>query len=193
MRFKPHFDLIGKHAFMSPSSYAWIRYDEEKMAKSYYTEKAARRGTRLHELAQELIALGVKLPDIRKTFNLYVNDAIGYRMTPEVVLYFSDNCFGTADTLSFRLDHKTDRYILRIHDLKTGLTRTSENQLEIYAVIFCLEYGIDMSTIDIELRIYKGDDFVAYIPDLDDLLIIRDRIITYDNIIEDIKREETGD
>lgn len=193
MRFKPHFDLIGKHAFMAPSSYAWIRYDEEKMAKSYYTEKAARRGTRLHELAAELILLGVKLPDIKKTMNLYVNDAIGYRMSPEVILYFSDNCFGTADALSFRLDHKTDRYILRIHDLKTGTTRTSENQLEIYACIFCLEYNVNPAEIDIELRIYKGDDYEAYIPDLDDLMHIIDRIRVYDAIIEDIKKEESGD
>jgi hypothetical protein len=178
---------------MSPSSYSWIRYDEEKMAKAWYTEKAARLGTRKHELASELITLGVKLPDIRKTMNLYVNDAIGFKMMPEFAVYYSDNCFGTVDALSFRMDHTSGRYILRIHDLKTGYTRTSENQLEIYAVIFCLEYNIDMTEIDIELRIYKGDDYTIYIPDLDDLMIIADRIRTFDRIIEDIKKEESGD
>lgn len=193
MRFKPHYDLVGKHAFMSPSSYAWIRYDEEKMAKTWYTEKNARLGTRLHELANDLITYRQKLPDNGKTMNIYVNDAIGFKMTPEVVLYFSDNCFGTADALSFRLDHKTDRYILRIHDLKTGFTRTSVNQLEVYACIFCCEYNINPADIDIELRIYKSDDFEAFVPDLDDLMHIIDRMRTFDAIIEDIKKEESGD
>jgi hypothetical protein len=163
------------------------------MTKTFYTSQQARLGDRKHELAAELIALGQKLPNIQKTLNMYVNDAIGYKMTPEQALYYSDNCFGTTDAISFREDPKTGRYMLRIHDLKTGSTRTSEKQLEIYACLFCLEYNIDPADIDIELRIYKSDKCDIFIPDLDDLLHHIDKIKTYDKLIELIKKEETGD
>jgi hypothetical protein len=193
MRFLPHWELKGKHAFMAPSNYHWLNYDEEQMTKTFYTSQQARLGDRKHELAAELIALGQKLPNIQKTLNMYVNDAIGYKMTPEQALYYSDNCFGTTDAISFREDPKTGRYMLRIHDLKTGSTRTSEKQLEIYACLFCLEYNIDPADIDIELRIYKSDKCDIFIPDLDDLLHHIDKIKTYDKLIELIKKEETGD
>jgi hypothetical protein len=32
---------------------------------------------------------------------MYVNDAIGYNMKVEQPLYYSENCFGHADTLCF--------------------------------------------------------------------------------------------
>lgn len=201
MRWNPHFELQGKHAgLMAPSKYAWIRYDEEKMEKSVFTMQAARLGDRKHALAAELIALSVKLPDVRRTMNMYVNDAIGYKMNPEQSLYYSPNCFGTADAICFRFEKtpgqpnpEVGRWVLRIHDLKTGSTRTSMNQLEIYAVIFCLEYGINMEDIDIELRIYKSDDVEVYGPDLDDLIHIRDAIVTYDRVITTIEKETLGD
>jgi len=178
---------------MAPSNYHWVNYDEDKMDKTIFTAQAARLGDRKHALAAELINLRVKLPPVRKTINLYVNDAIGYGMTPEQPLYYSENCFGTADAISFRHDPVTDRWMLRIHDLKTGSTRTSVKQLEIYACLFALEYNFDISEIDIELRIYKSDDVEIYIPDLDDLLHIIDKIKTYDKRIEEIKREAFGD
>jgi hypothetical protein len=178
---------------MAPSNYHWVNYDEDKMDKTIFTAQAARLGDRKHALAAELINLRVKLPTLRKTINLYVNDAIGYGMTPEQPLYYSENCFGTADAISFRLDPVTERWMLRIHDLKTGSTRTSVKQLEIYACLFALEYNFDISEIDIELRIYKSDDIEIYIPDLDDLLHIIDKIKTYDKRIEEIKREAFGD
>lgn len=193
MRLNPHYELEGKHAFMAPSKISWINYEIFQMEKSFFTSQAARLGDRKHELAAELISLNVKLPDIKKTMNLYVNDAIGYKMSPEQPLYYSDNCFGTADALSFRQDPKTERWLLRIHDLKTGMTRTSIKQLEIYACIFCLEYGFDPAEIDIELRIYKGDDVEIYIPDLDDLMHIIDKIKTMDRVIEELKKGEIGD
>jgi hypothetical protein len=193
MRFLPHFELQGRHAIMAPSSHHWTNYDEEKMQKSIFTMQAARLGDRKHALAAELISMRVKLPDHRKTMNLYVNDAIGYGMTPEQPLYYSDNCFGTADAIAFRQDPHTGRWMLRIHDLKTGSTRTSMRQLEIYACIFCLEYNFDPSEIDIELRIYKSDSVEEYIPDLDDLMHIIDKIKTYDRMITEIMREAYGD
>lgn len=193
MRFLPHFELQGKHAFMSPSNYHWVNYDEDKMDKTFYTKQASRLGDQKHELASQLIILRVKLPPIRKTMNMYVNDAIGYKMATEQALYYSENCFGTADAISMRQDPTTDRWMLRIHDLKTGTTRTSMKQLEIYACLFCLEYGFDPADIDIELRIYKSDDVDVYIPDLDDLMHIIDKIKTYDKRIEQIKKETYGD
>lgn len=189
MLFKPHYELEGKHAFMAPSNYHWINYDEDKMDKTFYTAQAARLGDRKHALAAELISLRTKLPDIRKTINMYVNDAIGYKMTPEQTLYYSDNCFGTADAISFRQDPISGIWLLRIHDLKTGSTRTSMKQLEIYACLFCLEYGFNPADIEMELRIYKSDDVEVYIPDLDDLMHIIDRIKTFDKRIEEIKKE----
>jgi hypothetical protein len=178
---------------MAPSSPYWVNYDEEKMDKSYFTSQAARLGDRKHHLAAELISLRVKLPPIQKTMNLYVNDAIGYKMTPEQPLYYSENCFGTADAISFRQDSKTGRWMLRIHDLKTGATRTTMKQLEVYAVLFCYEYKVNMADIDIELRIYKSDAVEILEPDLDDLLHILDKITTYDKRIEMIKKETYGD
>ena len=46
--------------------------------------------------------LGQKLPKSQKTLNMYVNDAISFRMVPEQILFYSENCFGTADTIVFR-------------------------------------------------------------------------------------------
>lgn len=193
MHFRPHYELEGKHAFMAPSNYHWLNYDGDKIDKVFYTSQAARLGDRKHALAAELISLRVKLPEIQKTMNLYVNDAIGYKMTPEQKLYYSDNCFGTCDAISFRLEPKTGRWMLRIHDLKTGTTRTSMKQLEIYASLFCIEYDFDPADIDIELRIYKSDDVEVYEPELNDLIAIMEQIKFMDNRIEDIKKEAYGD
>jgi hypothetical protein len=149
MIFNEHSNLEGQHAFLSASKYSWINYDEDKIDRVYIATLAARRGTELHKFAHEAIRLGVKLPKTSRTLHAYVNDAIGYRMASEQILYYSDNCFGTADTISFR------RNQLRIHDLKTGVTQTSEKQLEVYAALFCLEYRIKPLEIETELRIYQ--------------------------------------
>ena len=105
------------------------------------------------------IRLRQKLPKSQKTLNEYVNDAIGYRMHPEQVLYFSEWCFGTADAISFRNN------FLRIHDLKTGKERAHIEQLRIYAALFCLEYRVSPADIKIELRIYQSDEVIIDEPD----------------------------
>ena len=133
--------------------------------------------------AHEAIRLGIKLPKTVKTLHLYVNDAIGYRMTSEQILYYSDNCFGTADTISFH------RNKLRVHDLKTGVTQTSEHQLEVYAALFCLEYHVRPFDIETELRIYQNDEVRIYEADPDVLVHIMDRIVTFNKRIESIKAE----
>ena len=60
-------------------------------------------------------------------------------------------------------------------------------QLEIYAAIFCLEYGYKPGDIEIELRIYQNDEVLVHNPTADDILPIMDRIITADKIIESMK------
>lgn len=184
MQFNPHYNLEGCHAFLGASKYHWINYDNEKLDESYKRYRAVQRGTELHDFARKAIELGIKLPKSKKTLNMYVNDAIGYRMTPEQILYYSDNCFGTADAISF------NKNLLRIHDLKTGVTPTHIEQLEIYAALFCLEYGVDPGKIDIELRIYQSDEIVIATPTIEVIAPIMDKIITFDKRINKLKEVE---
>lgn len=181
MRFNDHSELAGKHAFLSPSNYHWINYNEQKLESRYISSMAAKRGTELHEFAKEAIRLSINLPRSNKTLNMYVNDAIGYKMDVEQCLYYSPNCFGHADTISFR------KGLLRIHDLKTGLITSSHKQLEIYAAIFCLEYGVSPAEISVELRIYQNNEVRIFIPEADDIFFIMDRIISFDRAIELMK------
>ena len=102
MNFNEHYELRNKHAFFSPSKYYWLRWDEDKIKNSYINARAAEKGTRLHNIAAECISLGIKLQNNKTTLSMYVNDAIGYKMKPEVALYYSDNCFGHADAISFK-------------------------------------------------------------------------------------------
>lgn len=184
MNFNKHSEIEGMHAFLGASKYSWLNYDEEKLIDTYKNHLATMRGTELHDFAAHCIRLGQKLPKSHKTLNLYVNDAIGFRMKPEQPLYFSPNCFGTADAISFK-DRK-----LRIHDLKTGKTAAKMDQLEIYAALFCLEYHIKPSSIDIELRIYQNDEVLIFEPTVEDIVPIMDKIITFDKIINKINEEE---
>lgn len=184
MNFEKHSDLKDKHAFLSASKYHWINYDEERLVEAYATYGAALRGTVIHNFAAQCITLKQKLPRSSKTLNMYVNDAIGFRMTPEQTLYYSRNCFGTADAISFQGN------VLRIHDLKTGVNPGHMEQLMIYAALFCLEYRIDPKKIDIILRIYQFDDIEELLPDPDDILIIMDKITLFDTILSKIQVEE---
>lgn len=183
MNLNKHSDLLGKHSFLSPSKHHWTNYDEDKLERVFFTAMAAQRGTELHALAHELIRLAVKLPRSPKSLNLFVNDALGYRMTPEQILYYSENCFGTCDAISFRNNQ------LRIHDLKTGVTQTSIRQLEVYAALFCLEYKFKPFEIDIELRIYQNDEVQIYEADPDVIMHIMDKIITFNKRISDLRME----
>jgi hypothetical protein len=177
----PH--LAGTHAFLSASNYHWINYSDDKLDHAVATAMAARRGTRLHELARDCIELGVKLPDTPTTMNLYVNDAIGFRMTAEQMLFYSPNCYGTPDTISFRRDK------LRIHDLKTGIAKTSENQLYVYAALFCLEYGVKPHQIETELRIYQNDEIRTYEGEPETIVYIMDKIVMFDKRIELLRQD----
>lgn len=183
MKFNRHWELEGKHAFLSASKYHWINYDTDRLISAYNNFKAKERGTRLHEFACEAIKLGVKLSNGKRTLNRYVNDAIGFGMTPELILYYSDNCFGTADAISF------DGETLRIHDLKTGQVPASFRQLEVYTALFCLEYDVNPSEIDIYLRIYQSDEVLEETPELDDILAIMETIIEFDRVLDGLRKE----
>jgi len=105
-------------------------------------------------------------------------------MHAEVVLFYSPNSFGTVDAISYRYG------ILRISDLKTGVTRTSEHQLEVYAALFCLEYEIDpFSMRGIELRIYQDAKVREYIGDPYIIKGIMDKIVYFDGIINRLREE----
>lgn len=184
MNFYNHRNLEGAHAFLGASKYHWINYDDEKLALTYRKFLATLKGTTLHEFAAQCIRLGQKLPKSQKTLNMYVNDAIGFKMTPEQVLYYSDNCFGTTDAISFRNN------LLRIHDYKSGEVPAHMEQLLIYAALFCLEYKIKPGDIEFELRIYQSDEILYHKPTAEDILPIMDRIVTFDKIINKIKEEE---
>lgn len=176
--------LKDTHAFLSPSRYHWLRYDEPKLIERYTTHSAAALGTALHSIAASLITYSIYLPDIPVALNMFVNDAIGFRMDPEVVLYYSPNCYGTADAISW------ENGILRIHDLKTGITPASMDQLMIYAGLFCLNYNIKMKDLlETHLRIYQGEQVIIFEPPKRDVFDISKRIIEADNIIKRIEEE----
>lgn len=183
MNWNNHSNLEGCHAFLGASRYSWLNYDVDKLITVYKNHLATLRGSELHDFACRCIKLKQKLPKTKKTLNMYVNDAIGFGMQPEQVLYYSPNCFGTADAIIFKND------ILRIHDLKTGITPASLHQLEIYAALFFLEYDIRPGDVNMELRIYQNDDILVGNPSAIDILPIMDKVKAFDKVINEIREE----
>ena len=185
MRFNNnHRNLNGLHAVFSPSTISWLNYDDAKALEVYTNKKAAEMGTILHRWAKETIDLGIKQAKSKKTLNAYVNDAIQYKMDTEVVLYYSDRFFGTADAISFRNN------FLRIHDLKTGKNPADIKQLMIYAALFCLEYKKKPSEIEMELRIYQNDEVLCHNATAEDIEPIMDTIIRLNKLIEQVELGE---
>ena len=213
MNFNKHFNLEGKHALLGASKYHWINDDENGLIKRIKSNYASDLGTALHEIAYKRIKYRFKLTkhdkrsvmldlldkgipgivlenvDFETVFNNlqnYVNDSIGFRMTPEVVLFFSENAFGTTDAISF--DKKSN--LLRIHDYKSGYITAHMEQLLIYTALFCLEYNIKPSDLETELRIYQSNEILYHNPKTNDIVPIIDKIITFDKIINRIKEQE---
>lgn len=191
--FRRHPDLEGRHAFLSASKYAWLRYDDDKLRETYNKAMNAQLGTQLHDYAHMAIKLGRKQPNNGETLNMYINDCIGWRMRSEVVLAYSEHIFGTVDAIRFDTIPKLPDYVewidlgfknlLRISDLKNGISPTKMDQLLIYACIFFLEYGVDPATTLVELRIYQNDDVELLVPSTVDLLEIMDHIEHCNGII----------
>lgn len=189
-QFRRHLELKDRHSFLSPSKYHWINYDDEKILASYDKHMTAALGTRLHAWAAETIKLGISMPDNSKTINMYVNDCVGYRMSIEQPLAYSDNAFGTADAIWFGENPDTEstfRSLLRIFDLKNGVSASSKSQLECYAALFCLEYKVRPMDLEYDLRIYQNDDIQMFETDPEDIVYIMDRYIVADKLIEAMK------
>lgn len=181
MIFAEHSDLKGSHAFLSASSYHWVNYDAEKLIRVYRNRQEAVRGTELHNYAAMAIRLKQRQARSPATMCAYINDAIGFMMIPEQVLFYSYNAFGTADAISFRDN------ILRIHDLKTGVEKAHMIQLKIYAALFCLEYNVRPDKIRIELRIYQNDEIDVLVADPKEINDLMVHIVACDKLIEEQK------
>lgn len=183
MNFIRHSNLNGLHAPFSPSQSSWLRYDDDRAMEVFLNKKAAEMGTRLHAWAKETIDLGIRQPKSKKTLYAYVNDAIGFKMSTEVVLFYSERFFGTADSIAFR-----DNF-LRIHDLKTGKIQADMEQLEIYAALFCLEYKVKPEDIGMELRLYQNDEVMYHNPTPEDIHQIMDKIVHLDQVIQKLEED----
>lgn len=184
MQFNIHRHVEGMHAPFSPSQSSWLRYTDDQAAEVYINKRASEMGTILHAWAKSTIDLGIKQPRTNKTLNAYVNDAIGFKMSTEVVLFYSERFYGTADAISFK------NMFLRIHDLKTGKRPAKMEQLLIYAALFCLEYKIN--PIDLkgcELRIYQNDNIEYCNPEPEEIQEVMDTIVHLDNVILKIDKE----
>lgn len=203
-----HKELEGKHAFLGASQWRWINWDDQTLQDRFVTQFSQIIGTSIHELAHDCICSGIKLNKsdrhlidmcMYKNFipkyaydseyllnNLiaYVNDAIGFHMSSEVILYYSINAFGTTDAISYNEKEK----ILRIHDLKTGTGTTFFEQLIIYAAYFCLEYNVQPTTLNkIYLRIYQSGEFVEIEPDPMEIEKIMKLTKVRDLYVQDLK------
>ena len=187
IEFPPHPELEGRHAIMSPSKYNWTKDDFDGFMRRLDTMYAAQRGTEMHELAAQLIKHRIKVKDDQTTFGMYVNDAIEFRMKPEVPVMYSENCFGTIDSVIFR----DDLNLLRIHDLKTGSSPANVLQLMIYAAITCLQNKVDPTTISYELRIYQNNNYEQWNPTGEEIKLIAEEILKKNSwCVKRFKQEE---
>lgn len=207
MNWNRHSNLEGAHAFLGASKYTWLNKSDEELIESYQNSYATTIGTLLHAYAADSIkfreklrkgdAKGVKFDLMRRgvpefaidihnmfpTVMQYVNDSIGFQMDPEVLLYYSDVCFGTTDAIQY---YASDN-MLRINDLKTGATPAKMEQLKIYAALFFLEYGFKPEKNRTELRIYQMDDLVLYEPDSIEIREVMNAIVSKDRVLQKLK------
>ena len=199
-----HSRLVGTHAFLSASQPSWRNKDATELIEAKKNSYSQQIGTLMHAYAADCIkfreklkksdARGVKFDLMRKgipeyaididriypTFMAYVNDAVGYRLSPEVVLYYSSECYGTADAID------VDDKVLRIHDLKTGVKPAKMDQLMIYAGLFYLEYQVKPESIRPELRIYQMDEVLVCKPEIDEIREVMDDIVEKDRVLKSI-------
>ena len=205
MNWNQHRNLEGSHAFLSASKYSWLSKTNEEIVQSYTNSFSQSIGTLSHAFAADYIRFREKLKksdsrtlkmdlmrkgipeyaiDIRAfypTVMQYVNDSIDFMMDPEVLLYYSDLCFGTADSI------QVSNGVLRIHDLKTGSTVAKIDQLKIYAALFYLEYGQKPERLRTELRIYQSDDIIVHEPEVDEIREVMDTIVEKDRVLQKLK------
>lgn len=204
MILNPHLDIVGKHAIFGASNWRWINYEnDEDFAQAMVSKWATDIGTGAHEFAARHIRRGIKLDssrlaknelllylledckipeyaiDIPRLFDNvrnYVNDCVGFHMTPEVPIKYADAVFGTADAVQY------DDKVLRIFDLKTGMLAGHMEQLMVYAAFYCLDYRVKPFDISMELRIYQNNEIALLNPDPNDIQRIIDQAIRANKI-----------
>lgn len=205
MKWNRHTNLEGSHAILSASRADWLDKDDDELISSVVTSYSTTIGTLLHKYAADRIFYrermkksdigGVKFDlmrnripeyaiDLRSIFPTlmsYVNDAIGFQMDSEVLLYYSDNCFGTADAI------QVDGDILRIHDLKTGTRPAKMRQLMVYASLFFHEYNVKPESMTTELRIYQNEEILTYNPDAAEIREVMKKIVAKDRVLMKLK------
>ncbi|QEQ93576.1 DNA helicase [Streptomyces phage GirlPower] len=187
-RFNSHPKVEGTHAFLSPSKYHWLRDDAEKLIARLENARATERGTRLHAWAAEAITFERYQPRDGDYICHYINDALDLGLQPEVQLFYSFNNFGQADAIGF---DPVECY-LRVHDLKTGVTKPSFDQLYVYAAIFCLEYEFRPFDINGELRIYQSTEIMVAEIDRAYLAFVYDTIYSHNQTIEEWRIRKGG-
>lgn len=185
MKWNEHGSLKGLHAPLSASQSAWVNYDEPRLRQYMNNLKAKEKGTKDHEFANYAIENRYKMSNHKKSMNQFVNDSIGFRMTSEQTLFYSENCFGTADAISF--EETDEGKVLKIFDLKTGSSRVTFRQLYVYTALFCLEYNHDPFDLIIELRIYQNNEIMVQVPEPLEVRNIIDTIVKFDKIIIGMK------
>ena len=212
MNFNKHFHQEGKHALLSASSWRWLNDDSDSLVKRIKSQYSTTIGTILHNIAYKHIKYRIKMnrydkknvmlelltngipgfvidaldfDDIFENLMTYVNDGVGFKLSPEVVLYYSDNFFGTADSIAYsERDH-----FLRIHDYKSGSTPAHMEQLLVYAALFSLEYMIKPTEFETELRIYQNNEIVVHNPPSDEIITVSDTIVNHEKFLTTIKEE----
>lgn len=213
MNFIKHYDKEGKHAVLSASSWRWLNDDKDSLLRRIASQYSQTIGTLLHAIAYKHIKYRIKMNKFDKknvmlellsngipgyvinqydfdsmfeNLMVYVNDGVGFKMTPEVVLFYSDNFFGTADSIAYNENTRT----LRIHDYKSGVIPAHMEQLGIYAALFCLEYRIKPHEIaETELRIYQSNEVLYHNPEPEEIEAIADKIVANDNFLNQIRME----
>lgn len=213
MIWNEHSELRGRHAIFAPSNPSFLNYSLERDSEDiifqrFAAQYAAQIGTITHEFAQERITYNQKLHKTNKSDLLirllkagvppividmdyifsnlipYVNDSISFRMDPEVVLRYSENCFGTVDTICYR-----DKE-LRINDLKTGRSAVHMDQLLIYAALFFFEYKpVAPETTTTILRIYQANEIVEDRPEPERIRAAMSQISSLDKLVDRWKSE----
>lgn len=185
MKWNDHYRLQGKHAFMSASRASWLNYSYDQIKTRYLNEAKKEKGTYLHDLASRLIRERIKVAPLKKAFNQFVNDCIGFRLSSEVLLYYSDNCFGTADGIRFDEKAKT----LYVFDLKTGDGKPKPQQLLIYCALFCLEYHKSPKDLTFVCRFYQGYDYDEIIFEASLVDDTMKKIIMLDKSLNELQKE----
>lgn len=212
MNFNRHLQQEGRHALLGASTWHWLNDNQDSLLKRIRSQYATEIGTILHNVACKHITYRIKMTKSDKknvmlelltngipgyvidvldfdamfeNLMTYTNDGIGFKMKPEVVLYYSDNFFGTTDAIHYS---EKDRF-LRIHDYKSGTTPARMEQLMIYDALFCLEYRIKPTEFDAELRIYQNNEIIFHNPEPEEILDVMNKITSFDKFLTTIQEE----